>query len=45
MPIEKVSKGYSWGKTGKVYKQRWRAEKQGKAIKISQTKLNSRRKK
>jgi len=43
MPIKKVKGGWKFGKTGKVYKQRWRAEKQGKAIKSSQ--LNSRRKK
>lgn len=32
MPVHKVSGGYKWGKTGKVYKTKAEAEKQGKAI-------------
>jgi len=32
MPVHKVSGGYKWGKTGKVYKTKEEAEKQGKAI-------------
>lgn len=44
MPIQKVGKGYRFGKSGKLYKgkgARNKARKQGAAIKISQ----SRRKK
>jgi hypothetical protein len=33
MPVEKVKGGYRWGKTGKVYKRRIDAVKQGQAIK------------
>lgn len=32
MPVHKVPGGYKWGKTGKVYKTKAAAEKQGKAI-------------
>jgi len=32
MPVHKVKGGYKWGKTGKVYKTKAEAEKQGKAI-------------
>ena len=32
MPVQKVPGGYRWGKTGKVYKTKAAAEKQGKAI-------------
>jgi len=32
MPVHKVEGGYKWGKTGKVYKTKAEAEKQGKAI-------------
>ena len=35
MPVRKVSGGYQWGKTGKVYKTKAAAERQGKAIKAS----------
>ena len=35
MPVEKVADGYRWGKTGKVYKTRAAAERQGRAIKAS----------
>ena len=31
MPVEKVEGGYRWGKTGKVYKRRIDAVKQGQA--------------
>jgi len=31
MPVEKVDGGYRWGKTGKVYKRRIDAVKQGQA--------------
>ena len=32
MPVHKVKGGYKWGKTGKVYKTRAEAERQGRAI-------------
>lgn len=31
MPVEKVDGGYRWGKHGKVYRQKWKAERQGRA--------------
>ena len=35
MPVHKVKGGYKWGKTGKVYKTKAAAEKQGRAIRAS----------
>ena len=35
MPVRKVKGGYKWGNTGKVYKSKKDAEKQGKAIQAS----------
>lgn len=32
MPVRRVKGGYRWGKSGKVYKTKEEAEKQGKAI-------------
>ena len=32
MPVQKVAGGYRWGKTGKVYKTKAAAERQGRAI-------------
>tara|TARA_R110000803_G_scaffold4020_6_gene13790 strand:+ start:3567 stop:3692 length:126 start_codon:yes stop_codon:yes gene_type:complete len=32
MPVMKVKGGYKWGKSGKVYKTKAAAERQGKAI-------------
>lgn len=32
MPVMKVKDGYRWGKTGKIYKTKKEAERQGKAI-------------
>jgi len=32
MPVQKVKGGYRWGKTGKVYKTKAAAERQGRAI-------------
>lgn len=32
MPVHKVKDGFRWGKTGKVYKTKAAAERQGKAI-------------
>lgn len=42
MPVRKVKGGYKYGSTGKVYKSRAKAVKQGRAIKASQ---NRRKKK
>ena len=35
MPVRKVTGGYKWGKTGKVYPTKRQAEAQGKAIRAS----------
>lgn len=35
MPVRKVKGGYKWGNTGKVYKSRKDAERQGRAIQAS----------
>ena len=32
MPIHKVKGGYRWGKSGKVYKSKAKAQRQAKAI-------------
>jgi hypothetical protein len=32
MPVRKVKGGYKWGKSGKVYKTKSAAERQGRAI-------------
>lgn len=32
MPVTKVKGGYRWGKSGKVYKSKARAEAQGRAV-------------
>lgn len=37
MPVRKVKGGYQWGTQGKVYKSKAKAEKQGRAIKASQS--------
>ena len=33
MPVKKVKGGYKWGKSGKVYKKKSDALKQGRAVK------------
>jgi hypothetical protein len=38
MPVHKVKGGYQYGSTGKVYKRKADAVKQGQAIAISQKK-------
>lgn len=38
MPVRKVKGDYKYGKTGKVYKSRSKAVKQGRAIAISKRK-------
>ncbi len=35
MPVKKVKGGYKYGSTGKVYKSRKKAVKQGQAIEIN----------
>ncbi len=32
MPVRRVKGGYRWGKSGKIYKTRKAAERQGRAI-------------
>ena len=36
MPVRKVKGGYRYGKKGKIYKSKAKAEKQGRAIKANQ---------
>ena len=36
MPVRKVKGGFRYGKRGKVYKTRAKAERQGRAIKAAQ---------
>lgn len=36
MPVRKVKGGWRWGRTGKVYKTKAQAERQGAAIRASQ---------
>lgn len=36
MPVRKVKGGYKYGNKGKVYKEKWKAERQGRAIRASQ---------
>ena len=38
MPVKKVPGGYKYGNTGKVYKSKAKAQKQGLAIRLSQLK-------
>lgn len=35
MPVSRVKGGYRWGSTGKVYKTKAEAERQGRAIRAS----------
>ena len=35
MPVSRVKGGYRWGSTGKVYKTKEQAERQGRAIRAS----------
>jgi len=44
MPVHKVKSGYKWGKSGKVYPTKAQAERQGKAIKASQSKRKKKKK-
>lgn len=43
MPVRKVKGGYRYGKTGKVYKTRSKAERQGRAIRASQSRSKKRK--
>lgn len=42
MPVKKVAGGYKYGNTGKVYKSKAKAQKQGLAIRLSQLKRGKR---
>lgn len=42
MPVRKVSGGYRYGTTGKVYKSKAKAVKQGQAIRLSQIRRGKR---
>jgi len=35
MPVTKVKGGYKWGKSGKTYKTKAAAERQGRAVRAS----------
>lgn len=35
MPVYKVKGGYRWGKTGKIYKTKEEAERQGRAVRAA----------
>lgn len=45
MPVRKVKGGYRWGKSGKVYKTKKAAERQGRAIYASGYKNGGKKKK
>ena len=38
MPVRKTKGGYKWGSTGKTYKTKAKAARQGRAIKAAQQK-------
>lgn len=42
MPVNKVRGGYRWGKSGKIYKSKEKARKQGIAIILSQKRSGKR---
>ena len=42
MPVRKVNGGYRYGTTGKVYKSKAKAIKQGQAIRLSQIRRGKR---
>lgn len=44
MPVRKVKGGYRWGRTGKVYRSKAKAQKQGLAIRLSQMRRGKKRK-
>ena len=45
MPVRKVKGGYRWGKSGKIYKSKKAAQRQGKAIYASGYKSGKKKKK
>lgn len=44
MPVRKAKGGYRWGKSGKVYKTKEKALKQGRAIQASKNKKKGKKK-
>lgn len=44
MPVRRVKGGYRYGTTGKVYKSKAKAERQGVAIRLSQMRRGKREK-
>ena len=44
MPVRKVAGGYKYGTTGKLYKKRADAERQGAAIRAAQARRKKKRK-
>lgn len=44
MPVRKVNSGYRWGTSGKIYKTRAEAEKQGRAISMAMKKKPKKKK-
>ena len=42
MPVKRVRGGYRYGTTGKVYKTKAQAERQGRAIKANQARAKKR---
>lgn len=44
MPVRKVVGGYRYGSTGKIYKKREDAERQGAAIRAAQARRKKKRK-
>lgn len=45
MPVRKVKGGYKWGKSGKVYRSKKAAQRQGRAIYASGYRKNGKKKK
>ncbi len=43
MPVVKVRGGYRWGSSGKIYKTREEAERQGRAIRARRARSGRRR--
>lgn len=43
MPVQKVPGGYRYGNSGKVYKRKADAERQGRAIRAAQAKRKKKR--
>lgn len=43
MPVQRVKGGYRFGSKGKTYKEKWKAKRQGRAIKANQARRRQRR--